>query len=196
MKLGLLLCCCLLWAGCLTVNPPASAGRGTQSGRADAVSLEKSAVPVSPGDLVGTPLRQLAPSAVASDIYGELETQIKTGAPGAQDAAIRRLAKMGDVRAVVVLGRILEDEALSDAARHVSTPHPTGTDAVVYDTLGGMSVRALGEMDAVRFEHPDYRLQVLVKKEEVARWRSWWREHKTSLLEQARLLSEAHPTTF
>lgn len=179
MKPVFSLCLCLLGAGCRTVTQPETAVP---------VALETQAASAnSGGPVISVTRKSQEPSAVIANIYADLETGIKTGAPGAQDAAIRRLVELGDARAVVVLGGILEDENLSDQTRRVANAHPSGTDHVVYDTLAGMTVRALGKMGVAGFEHPDYSLEVVINKEEVARWRTWWREHKTSLIEQARL---------
>lgn len=159
---------CLLVVGCKKPTPPEEVPM--PSGRYDTVVT----VPDKQSD---APLARL---------YVELDSAIRTGTPGTQNAAIRRLGELGDHRAVVILGSLLEDAEVSDQARGLSNSNPSGSGLVVYDTLAGLAVRALSKMNVADFPHRDYNFEVIIPKDDIAAWRAWWRENKAPFIEKAR----------
>jgi hypothetical protein len=64
---------------------------------------------------------------------------------------------------------------------------------VVFDTLGGVVVRTLSKMNVADFQHPDYRMQIIIQKQDVEQWRTWWRENKAIFVEKAREEESAAP---
>ncbi len=137
---------------------------------------------------------QPQPVPLGENFYSELENKVRAGSLSAQSAAIRRLGELGDARAVVILGRLLEDAAVSDQTRGVSVSGLRGTDLVVYDTLAGLAVRALSRMNVADFQHPEYNFEAVIQKKDVEKWRAWWRENKATFIGKARAEESAAST--